>query len=155
MLIALDDTLLHQTPESMAHAGVSDHRFFDRTAFGMQSPTGDLALISSFGVYKNMNVMDGFAMIQKRARRQYNHRYSRRLSSDPMTLRLGPLSIQHLEPLKGRAAGSKSKANARNSTTGSPGAIIPGVCGRASAASSHSRDVKRRPKDSWASIAGG
>jgi hypothetical protein len=100
MLIALDDTLLHQTAEGMAHAGVSDHRFFDRTVFGMQSPSGDLALISSFGVYKNMNVMDGFAMIQKGARRQFNHRFSRRLSSDPMTLRLGPLSIEHLEPLK-------------------------------------------------------
>jgi hypothetical protein len=72
MLIALDDAILRQTAESMAHAGVSDHRFFDRTVFGLPSSTGDLALVNSFGVYKNMNVMDGFAMIQKGARRRFS-----------------------------------------------------------------------------------
>jgi hypothetical protein len=72
MLIALDDALLRQTAERTAHTGVSDHRFFDRTVLGLQLPTGDLALVTSFGVYKNMNVMDGFAMIQKGARRRFS-----------------------------------------------------------------------------------
>jgi hypothetical protein len=100
MITALDESLLHQGAETFAHALTSDHRFFDRTVLGMQSPTGDLALITSMGVYKNNNVMDGFAMIQEASARQYNSRFSRTLRPNLTELALGPLSIEVLEPLK-------------------------------------------------------
>jgi len=79
MLTAQDETLLHQVAETIDNTPVTDHRFFDRTVVGMHAPDGQLALVTSFGVYKNNNVMDGFAMIQEGAKRQFNHRYSRRL----------------------------------------------------------------------------
>ena len=100
MLSALDDSLMHQSAEVFAHTAESDHRFFDRTVFGLQSPDGDLGLVTSFGVYKNSNVMDGFAMLQRDSVKQFNHRYSRRLDLDYEEVALGPLSLEILEPLK-------------------------------------------------------
>jgi hypothetical protein len=100
MITELDESLLHQGPETFCHALVSDHRFFDRTVFGLQAPEGDIALIASMGVYKNTNVMDGFAMVQNGSGRQFNHRFSRTLFPDYSNLVLGPLSISVLEPLK-------------------------------------------------------
>jgi len=100
MITALDESLLHQGAEPFAHALTSDHRFFDRTVLGMHAPSGDLALITSMGVYKNNNVMDGFAMIQEDAKRQFNSRFSRSLRPDFDRLVLGPLSIEILEPLR-------------------------------------------------------
>jgi hypothetical protein len=100
MITALDESLLHQVAETFDHTPLSDHRFFDRTVVGMHSPTGDLALVTSFGVYKNTNVMDGFAIIQVDSARQYNQRFSRRLRPEVEGMRLGPLSIEIVEPLK-------------------------------------------------------
>ena len=100
MITELDDSLLHQGPETFAHALTSDHRFFDRTVLAVQSPDGNLDLVTSFGVYKNTNVMDGFAMLQNGSGRQFNHRFSRTLYPDYANTVLGPLSIEILEPLK-------------------------------------------------------
>jgi hypothetical protein len=100
MLTLLDESLLHQIAETFAHTASQDHRFFDRMVVGIQAPDGDLALVTSFGVYKNNNVMDGFAMLQANCRKQYNQRFSRSLRPNLMDLVLGPLSIEILEPLK-------------------------------------------------------
>jgi hypothetical protein len=100
VIIELDESLLHQGVATFDHALVSDHRFYDRTVFCVQSPHGDLNLLMSFGVYKNNNVMDGFAMLQSDSRRQFNHRYSRTLAPNYDGMVLGPLSIEVLEPLK-------------------------------------------------------
>lgn len=100
MITELDESLLHQGPETFDHALTSDHRFFDRTVFGIQSPEGDIDLITSMGVYKNNNVMDGFAMLQNGTGKQFNHRFSRTLFPDYTNMLLGPLSIEVLEPLK-------------------------------------------------------
>jgi hypothetical protein len=100
MISELDESLLHQTADTFDNTSVSDHRFFDRTVIGVQAPDGRLALITSFGVYKNINVMDGFACIQEDAKRQFNHRFSRRLRPDVGQLKLGPLAIEVVEPLK-------------------------------------------------------
>jgi len=100
MLSPLDETLLHQVAETFDNTPVSDHRFFDRTWIGMHSPDGALAVMSSFGVYKNNNVMDGYLCIQENAERQYNHRFSRRLRPNIDGMSLGPLSVEILEPFK-------------------------------------------------------
>lgn len=100
MLTALDETLFHQATEVMAHTRVSDHRFFDRVVIGCHSPDGTLGLVTSMGVYKNMNVMDGFAMIQQDAAKQYNHRFSRDLIKGGFDTRLGPLAHQVIEPMQ-------------------------------------------------------
>jgi hypothetical protein len=101
-LSALDESLLHQMPLTFEHAGTSDHRFFDRMILGGFHPDGDAALIVGMGVYKNMNVIDGFVMAQSHRRRQYNVRFSqalRPLHLD-LTTRIGPLQSSPLEPLR-------------------------------------------------------
>ncbi len=101
MLTALDESLLHQSAETFDNTSISDHRFFDRTVIGMHSPDGAHALVSCFAVYKNTNVMDGFFCVQENSRRrQLNQRLSRTLRPNVDDVRLGPLKLEVLEPLK-------------------------------------------------------
>ncbi|UZW57506.1 hypothetical protein NUH86_18160 [Sphingobium sp. JS3065] len=101
MLTPLDESLLHQCALPMAHAQTSDHRFFDRFVFGCIHPDGDLAIVAGMGVYKNMNVIDGFVFVQYQDR-QYNVRFSRALHpiADPYGLRIGPLHLDTLRPFE-------------------------------------------------------
>lgn len=98
MLTDLDETLAHQTAQPFGHAYTSDHRFFDRNWFGCYSPDGDWGLITGIGAYPNMNVLDGFAAIQRHGR-QHNVRLSRPLRPAATTVAVGPLRHEVLEPL--------------------------------------------------------
>lgn len=99
-LTGLDDTLFHQTADPMAYTPWSDHRFFDRSVYGIYAPDHSVHICTSIGVYKNMDVMDGFVMAQRNRTTQYNQRYSRRLSLDYERTGLGPLEYEVLEPMK-------------------------------------------------------
>lgn len=99
-LTGLDDTLFHQTADPMAYTHVSDHRFFDRSVYGVYAPDHSAHILTSIGVYKNMDVMDGFVMAQINREKQYNQRYSRRLSNDYERPGLGPLQYDIIEPMK-------------------------------------------------------
>ena len=99
-LTGLDDTLFHQTADPMAYTPVSDHRFFDRSVYGINAPDHSLHLVTSIGVYKNMDVLDGFVMAQVNREKQYNQRYSRRLSLEPDRTGLGPLQFDIVEPMQ-------------------------------------------------------
>jgi len=100
MLTEMDDTLFHQTADVMAYTPVSDHRFFDRSVYGIYGPDDRIHIVTSIGVYKNNDVMDGFVMAQVNSEKQYNQRYSRRLSNDYQNVVLGPLHYQVIEPMK-------------------------------------------------------
>jgi hypothetical protein len=100
MLTGMDDTLFHQTADVMAHTSISDHRFFDRSVYGVNAPDDSVHIVTSMGVYKNNDVMDGFVMAQTRCEKQYNQRYSRRLSTDYSRTGLGPLQFDVIEPMK-------------------------------------------------------
>jgi hypothetical protein len=100
MLTGLDDTLFHQTADPMVHTPVSDHRFFDRSVYGINAPDHSVHLLTSMGVYKNNDVLDGFVMAQVNRERQYNQRYSRRLSRDYERVGVGPLHYDVIEPMK-------------------------------------------------------
>lgn len=98
MLSPLDETLLHQTPEPFGHVHTSDHRFFDRNWFGCFARDGSVGVITGMGAYANMNVLDGFAAVQRDGR-QHNLRASRPLRTDLAALRVGPISHEVVEPL--------------------------------------------------------
>lgn len=102
MLNGLDESLLHQAPLTFELAGTSDHRFFDRIILGCFHPDGDAAFILGMGVYKNMNVIDGFVMAQSHSRRQYNVRFSKALRPlvFDMGTQIGPLNYQPMEAMK-------------------------------------------------------
>jgi hypothetical protein len=99
-LTGLDDTLFHQSADPMAYTNVSDHRFFDRSVYGIYAPDHSVHICTSIGVYKNMDVMDGFVMAQVNREKQHNQRYSRRLSLDYERPGLGPLQYDVIEPMK-------------------------------------------------------
>lgn len=98
MLTALDDTLWHQLPTTFDHVWTSDPRWFDRYWFAIYSPDGRVAIQVTMGAYRNMNVLDGGAVMIVDGR-QYNLRVSRSLNRDAQTV-CGPLRVQPVEPLK-------------------------------------------------------
>src|SRR5262245_3261556 len=99
MLTKLDDTLRHQLATTFDHVGSSDHRFFDRYAFLIYDPDGEVALMSGMGLYSNMNVLDGFACLMREGR-QHNLRVSRQLRPDVDSTVIGPLEYEVVEPLQ-------------------------------------------------------
>lgn len=99
MLTALDETLMHQAPLPFELAASTDHRFFDRTVVTAGAPDGSAGVILGMGVYKNMDVTDGFAAVQIDRARQHNLRLSRQLRPD-FAPRLGPLRMEVIEPFR-------------------------------------------------------
>lgn len=97
MLTALDDSPWHQLATTFDHVGTSDPRFFDRLWFATSDRRGRSALQFTMGVYQNMNVVDGGAVVIHEGR-QYNLRVSRQLRPLYDTV-CGALRIEVLEPL--------------------------------------------------------
>ena len=98
MLTPLDDTLWHQLPTTFDHVGTSDPRYFDRYWFAIYSGDGRVAIQITMGAYRNMNVLDGGAVMIVDGK-QYNLRVSRSLNGSVDTA-CGPLRITAIEPLK-------------------------------------------------------
>jgi len=90
MLSRLDDFLSHQICSTMDHVGDGDPRWFDRFWFNAHSIDGEMAVSQGIGVYPNMNVMDGFAIVVREGR-QRNVRASRELRHDRDVMSIGPL----------------------------------------------------------------
>ena len=101
MLTSLDETLHHQAPLTFDHVHSTDHRFYDRQLMGGFRADGEVAFLAGISVFKNMNVIEGFAMVQVRSSRQYNVRITRQLRPMPDSeARIGPLSLTIMEAFK-------------------------------------------------------
>jgi hypothetical protein len=100
-LSALDETMLHQAPLLFEHCDTSDHRFFDRIMNTAVAPDGSAGIMMGMGVYKNMNVLDGFAILQTRSQAQHNLRFSRALRPN-LEAECAPFRTEIIEPLKKR-----------------------------------------------------
>jgi len=98
MLTPLDDTLWHQLPTTFDHVWTSDPRFFDRYWFAIYSGEGRVAIQVTMGAYRNMNVLDGGAVMTVDGR-QYNLRVSRSLNRDADPI-CGPIRITPVKPLE-------------------------------------------------------
>lgn len=61
LVTAWDELLVHQTAAPVAEAATSDHRFFDRVAVLRHDPDDRCAVLLGLAVYKNLDVMEGFA----------------------------------------------------------------------------------------------
>jgi hypothetical protein len=92
-----DDYPIHQTPEPVAFAG-SDRNFYDRYFFNGYSPDGALFFAAALGVYPHLDVIDAAFSLLVDAK-QHNIRASRRLKSERMDLRVGPIEVRVIEPL--------------------------------------------------------
>lgn len=101
MLTALDETLHHQAPLTFDHVNTTDHRFYDRQLVGGFRRDGEVAFLAGVSVFKNMNVIEGFVMVQTRSSRQHNVRFSKQLR--PMKsseAAIGPLQLSIMDPFK-------------------------------------------------------
>ena len=98
MLTPLDDTLWHQLPTTFDHVWTSDPRWFDRYWFAIYSQDGRVAIQVTMGAYRNMNVLDGGAVMTVGGK-QYNLRVSRSLDRDASPA-CGPIRITPVKPLE-------------------------------------------------------
>lgn len=99
MISPLDDYLVHQIPEPVAHVGTSDRNFFDRYYFNCHTLDGEVFLVFGMGLYPNLDVIDAFVSIVYQGK-QHVIRASRRLGGDRLNTRAGPLSVEVVEGLK-------------------------------------------------------
>ncbi len=98
MLTGADEFPFHQTPDPMAFAG-TDRNFYDRYFFNGYTRDRSLFFAMAFGLYPNLDVMDGAFCVLKDGK-QHILRASRRMNGDRSVLSVGPLSIEIIEPLK-------------------------------------------------------
>jgi hypothetical protein len=98
MLTKGDEYPIHQLPEPVAYAG-SDRNFYDRYFFNGYSADKDEFFALALGVYPHLNVMDAsFTVIADNI--QHNLRASRHLMMERMDTRVGPITVEVIEPLK-------------------------------------------------------
>ena len=102
MLTKGDEYPIHQTPEPIAYSG-SDRNFYDRYFFNGYSADGSTFFAVAFGVYPHLNVMDGAVSILKDGVQKSIH-VSRLLGMERMDTKVGPLSVEVIEPQIGRAS---------------------------------------------------
>lgn len=99
MLSRYDDYPIHQTPEPLAHPSTSDRNFYDRTWMAGFSRDGDLFFSVALGVYPNRRVMDAsFSVVRDGI--QTSLHASRLIPIDRAETRVGPLSVEVLEPMR-------------------------------------------------------
>jgi len=98
MLTKGDDYPIHQIPEPIAYAG-SDRNFYDRYFFNGYSKANEEFFSIALGVYPHLNIMDSsFSVIKDGI--QHNLRASRPMGMERMDTKVGPISVEVLEPLK-------------------------------------------------------
>ena len=98
MLTKADDYPIHQTPEPIAYVGTSDRNFYDRYFFNGYARDGAIYFAAALGSYPNRKVMDAAFNVVHRGR-QYVLRASRRAGAERMDTRVGPISVDVVEPL--------------------------------------------------------
>ncbi|MFB9260979.1 hypothetical protein [Dietzia aerolata] len=95
----LDEFPVHQTPLPMAQAVTSDRNFYDRYYFNAHDRTGEVFLVTGFGVYPNLGVVDAFATV-RHGDTQRSVRFSDALESRSLEPAVGGYRIEVIEPLR-------------------------------------------------------
>jgi len=94
-----DDYAIHQTSEPINQPASSDRNCYDRYWFNGFDRDGEFVFEVGFGLYPNRFVMDGhLSVVQDGV--QHAFHASRRAPREPAESRIGPLSIEVLEPLR-------------------------------------------------------
>ena len=99
MASPLDEYPVHQVPLSLEYVGSSDRNFYDRCIYQAHDRSGDVMLITGMGFYPNLGVVDAFAVFRV-GDRQHCVRASDALQANRMDQRVGPLSIDVVDPLR-------------------------------------------------------
>lgn len=97
MLTRGDDYPIHQTPEPVAQAG-TDRNFYDRYFFNGYAPDGSGFFAAALGIYPQLDVVDAHFNVIRDGVQHCVHA-SAELRSERMTLAVGPITIEVIEPL--------------------------------------------------------
>jgi len=98
-LVAADELLCHQTPETFATVSHADISWTEKLWGSLFARDGSIQVDVGIGKYHNRNVIDMFAGIS-RGKEQLTVRASRQLSLDPERVGVGPLDYEVVKPLK-------------------------------------------------------
>ena len=98
MLTKGDEFPLHQTPEPIAFA-TGDRNFYDRYFFNGALADGSGFFAAAFGVYPHLNIADAHVSVLL-ADRQVCIHASRVMDMERLDLRVGPIGIEVIEPLR-------------------------------------------------------
>lgn len=99
MLSPFDDYPIHQTSLSLAHPASGDPNHYDRFFFNGYSPDGEWYFGIAMGLYPNREVIDAsFSVVHDGVQRSVFA--SGRAPADPSVTRVGPISIDVVEPLR-------------------------------------------------------
>jgi hypothetical protein len=93
-----DDFPIHQTSEPIAYSG-TDRNFYDRYFFNGYGDDGALFFALAFGVYPHLNIADASFCVVHDGVQTALHA-SRWLEMERMDLRVGPISIEVVQPLR-------------------------------------------------------
>ncbi len=99
MLNRLDDYPIHQTREPLAHPADASRNVYDRYFFHGYARDASLYFAVALGVYPNRGVMDAAFSVVRRGEQVSVHA-SRRAPVERTETRVGPLSIDVLEPMR-------------------------------------------------------
>ncbi|WP_341257860.1 hypothetical protein [Gordonia malaquae] len=102
-LSEMDDYPIHQIAEVVRHVGTSDRNFYDRYYFNchgdMRGDSAEPWLIVGLGVYPNLGVVDGFAVV-RHGDEHIVVRASKALGDNRNDLTVGPLKVEVLDGLQ-------------------------------------------------------
>jgi hypothetical protein len=99
MLTPADEYLIHQTPYTVDSVFTSDRNFYDRYYFGAYDRDGSTYMAVGMGLYPNLGVMDAaIAIVHDGKERAI--RTSRLLGHDRMDTRVGPISVEIVQPMR-------------------------------------------------------
>jgi hypothetical protein len=99
MISRFDDYMTHQTSEPVAQPSTSDRNFYDRYWFNGHDARGEFVFEIGFAVYPNRKVMDGHFSISAGGV-QHTFHASRRAPADRSEMRIGPLRIEIMTPMR-------------------------------------------------------
>lgn len=122
-----DDYLIHQTADTIDTGVNSDPAFMDRLYIGCHNPEGTIHLAVGLGTYPNRNIMDGFVVIRHNDI-QHNLMLSRHLNGDRSDMRIGPLSMEVMEPQKRWSVELGKNDSAMECSLEYEGSVAPFLC---------------------------
>jgi hypothetical protein len=94
-----DDFMIHQTSDPVAKPAPSDRNFYDRYWFDGFDGKGEFLFEIGFGLYPNRRVMDAHFSVSTGGRQHCFHA-SRRAPRDRSDMRVGPLRIEVVKPMR-------------------------------------------------------
>ena len=98
-LSAIDDHLIHQTPEPIRVVASTDPRFFDRYWSVLHDDAGELMLALGGSFYPNLDRAEAYAIVTYKGVQRSVRAY-RALGADRMDLRVGPLGHQIIRGMR-------------------------------------------------------